>query len=302
MEYGTAAIGSVAVGFDRMYFLSQDRDGLGSVMQVTGVESTPVSNRALDFQLAQYIQLDTNPAGQGVADARGFMVKENGIIFYRLNFTANNHTFIYNVSMSDPANEESRRWHEEEVLNGDRHPAQVHAFFNGQNYYGHYADPIFYLVDVNLTTNAGEAIKRMRIGKPVVPPGYQRVRIDRFQLDLLQGQIAENLIFGSKDLLTESGFEILTESGIIIITEKQYAINVDINPKVFFSYSKDGGQSFGAVHTLPMGNSGQRTFRTLIRKLGVVPRGQAFVPKIEYYSDYPFFVLGACWAFEELPE
>jgi len=51
-----------------------------------------------------------------------------------------------------------------------------------------------------------------------------------------------------------------------------------------------------------MGAIGQRTFRTVWRKLGVIPRGQAFVPKIEFFSNVPFIVLGAAWSFEVLPE
>lgn len=302
IELGTPSTGSVAVGFDRMFFLSQDRDGLGSVIQVNGVNAIPVSNRALDFQLAQYIQIPTLPPGQGVADARGFLIKENGLIFYRLNFTTANHTFVYNVSMSDPSNEATMRWHEEEVLNGDRHPAQVHVFFNGSNYYGSYNHPIFYLVDVNLQTNDGEAIRRMRIGKPIVPAGYQRIRIDRFQIDLLQGQLDQDLEFEPETLLTENALDILTEDGRTLETDQVFVINEDEDPKLFFSYSKDGGQSYGTVFTLAMGEVGQRTFRTLIRKLGVVPRGQAFVPKIEFYSDVPFYVLGASWVYEVLPE
>lgn len=302
MEYGTPATASVAVGFDKMFFLSQDRDGLGSVMEVVGVESIPVSSRSIDFLFAQYAQTLTNPVGQGVSDARGILIKENGIIFYRLNFTNANSTFVYNVTMSDPSHEESMRWHEEMLLNGDRHPAQVHAFFNGSNYYGSYNKPILYLVDVNLTNNDGEPIKRMRIGKPVCPPGYQRLRIDRFQIDLLQGSVQEGIQFEPKNIDTENNMDLLTEDKINLITDQVFAINENITPVIFFSYSKDGGQSFGSVFTLPMGNVGQRTFRTLLRKLGTTPRGQAFVPKIEFYSNVPFYLLGASWAYEELPE
>ncbi len=302
IEYGTPAIASVVVGFDKMFFLSQDRDGLGSVMQVEGVSAVPISTKALDFQLAQYIALNTNPAGQGVADAKGILIKENGIIFYRLNFTTANHTFVYNVTFSDPSSDETKRWHEEEVLNGDRHPAQVHAFFNGINYYGSYNAAILYIVDVDLTNNDGEAIRRMRIGKPVCPGGYQRTRIDRFQIDLLQGQVGQDLEFESETLQTESGSDLLTEDSNPLVTDQVFVVNEDTDPEIFFSYSKDGGQSYGTVMTLSMGEVGQRTYRTVIRKLGVVPRGQSFVPKIEYYSDAPFFCLGAAWAYEVLPE
>ncbi len=279
MEVGTPAIGSVAVGFDRMFFLAQDKDGLAGVMEVRGTESIPVSNRALDFQLAQYA------AGPGVSDARGILIKENGLIFYRLNFTAANHTFVLNVSMSTADNP---KWHEEEVLNGDRHPAQTHAYFDGVNFYGDYSQAIFYIVSDQSTTNNGEKIRRMRIGRQITPEGYNRLRIDRWWLDLLQGSLPTgNLGFTS-------------EHGLDAIQTIPYAPNAQ--PTVFLSISKDGGQSYGNNLRSTMGKIGERTHRTVWRKLGTTPRGQGFVPKVEFFSEIPFIILGAAWDFEVLPE
>jgi hypothetical protein len=262
MEYGTPCPASISVSFDMMAFVSQSRDGLGSVMQVIGTESIPISTRALDFALAQYAASDQ------IADCTGFLIKENGLIFYRMNFTEANHTYVYNVTLSNPQSDATKLWHEEEVLNGDRHPAQTHAYFNGMNFVGNYDDPILYQLDPATYTNDGEAIRRMRITKAIVPPGYQRIRIDRLQIDLLQGQINPNLN----------------------------------NLYVFLSISKDGGQSYGYSIRSPMGNVGQRTYRTLWRKLGVIPRGQALVCKFEFYDDVPFVILGGSWAYEILPE
>lgn len=293
MEVGTPAIGSVLVGFDRMFFLAQDRDGLAGVMGVGGTEATLLSNRALDFQLAQYAE---NP-DMGVSDARGVLIKENGLIFYRLNFTLANHTFVLNVSMSTA---ESPKWHEEEVLNGDRHPAQIHAYFDGVNYYGDYQAPLFYVVDDQSSTNNGEPIRRMRIGRQMTPEGYNRIRIDRFQVDLLQGAL-DIQVFVDVDLDTEDSQPILTESEINIILNQQTDVGGG-QPVVFLSYSKDGAQTFGNLLQANMGKIGERTFRTVWRKLGVTPRGQGFVPKIEFFNDIPFVVLGAAWVFEVLPE
>ena len=295
MEFGTPAIGSIWVGFDVMVFLSQTRDGLGSVMQVAGTESMPISTKALDFQLTQYA------ANQQIADCRGFLLRENGIIFYRMNFTAANHTFVYNLTQSDPSNEATRRWHEEEVLNGNRHPAQTHVAYNGINYVGHYANPILYAVDASNPTNDGEHIRRMRIGRPFVPPGYQRIRVDRFQIDLLQGQDQSALIM-SVPIETENGINIDTEDGFDLVTEQGFIIHEDIAPVVFLSISKDGGQTYGNLITAPMGLSGERTFRTVWRKLGTTVRGQAFVPKIEFFNELQFVVLGAAWFYDILPE
>lgn len=297
MEYGTPSVASISVGFDMLAFLSQSRDGLGSVMQVVGTESIPISTRALDFQLAQYAAL-----GQ-VADCDGFLIKENGLIFYRMNFTLANHTFVYNVTLSNPQSEATKFWHEEEVLDGDRHPAQTHAYFNGMNYVGHYSKPVLYQLDPNTYTNDFEPIRRARITKAIVPPGYQRIRIDRLQVDLLQGQInqAEQII-EELDLLAETGDIIETESGLDILLEQDIVIFEPNNMFLYLSISKDGGQTYGYKMNAPLGHVGQRTFRTLWRKLGVIPRGQAFVAKFEFYDAIPFVILGASWAYEVMPE
>lgn len=297
MEYGTPARGSISVGFDMMAFVSQTRDGLGSVMMVSGTESLAISNRALDYQLAQYAQLNQ------ISDCRGFLIKENGLIFYRMNFTSANHTYVYNVTLSSPSSEETKYWHEEEVLNGDRHPAQTHAYFNGKNYVGHYALPILYELSSTTYTNAGEVIRRMRITKAFVPPGYQRIRIDRLQVDLLQGNISQlqptSIPF---TLTTELGFDLMTEDGNEILLDQGLVVHNPQDLYVFLSISKDGGQSYGYRESVPMGAIGQRTFRTLWRKKGTIPRGQAFVAKFEFFDAVPFIILGASWAIEVLPE
>lgn len=298
MEYGTPAIGSIVTGFDKLMFLAQDRDGLGAVMQVVGTESIPVSNRALDFQLAQYASENQ------ISDARGIFIKENGVIFYRLNFTAANHTYVYNVTMSDPRSEEGKLWHEEETLRGNRHPAQTHGYFNGNNYYGSYNSPVLYQVDTVFVTNDGEAIPRKRIGRAMVPATYNRTRVDRWQLDVIQGlPIVEN-ITSILDLLTEDGNIISAENGSDLLLENStiQPIYSLVNPIVFLSVSKDGGVTYDYRQEALMGAIGQRRYRTVWRKLGVIPRGQAFVPMIEFFNEVPFVVLGAAWFFEVMPE
>lgn len=297
MQYGTPCIGSIAVSFDMLVFLSQTRKGLGPVMQVRGVQPVFISNRALDFQLSRYAV-----AGQ-LSDCSGFLLKENGLIFYRMNFTAADHTFVYNISLASPETEEGKLWHEEEVLDGARHPAQTSCFLNGVNYVGHYSQPVRYTLDSNVHTNDGEAIRRMRITRAIVPPGYQRLRIDRLQVDLLQGNIAAlNTFEEDLDLFTEDSFTLTTESGTDIILEQAFSGEAPEDLFVFLSISKDGGQTYGYSVKAPMGGVGQRAFRTLWRKLGTIPRGQAFVAKFEFFQDVPFIILGASWAVEVLPE
>lgn len=298
MEYGTPAVASIATGFDMMIFLSNDKDGLGSVMQVRGTESIPISTRALDFQLAQY-------AGQQqISDAKGIFIKENGIIFYRLNFTLANHTFVYNVTFSNPTEEKSRRWHEEEILNGNRHPAQTHGYFNGNNYYGDYNRPILYQVNSDIVTNDGEIIPRIRIGRPRVPATYNRTRCDRFMVDIVQGLADITSNTNILDLLTETSIPIDTETDLDILLEESgtFAIYNPNDHVIYLSISKDGGVTYNYRQASTIGAVGNRTHRTVWRKLGVIPRGQAFIPKIEFYGNISFTILGAAWFYEIMPE
>jgi len=297
IEYGTPAIGSITVGFDKMFFLSQDRDGLGSVMEVIGSQAIPASNRALDFQLAQYAEVNQ------ISDCRSFLIKENGIIFYRMNFTLANHTYVYNVTLSNPSSEQTKYWHEEEVLNGNRHPSQTHSYFNGKNYVGHFSSPILYIIDNSIHTNDGEVIRRARIVRPTVPPGYQRLKIHRLQIDLLQGTLNDtDETLQEFNLQTEDNFDLLTEDGFNILLEQELPINAPTPQFIYLSISKDGGQTYGYKVKAPLGNVGQRSARTLWRKLGTIPRGQGFVAKFEYYDATPFVILGASWSMEVCPE
>lgn len=297
MEYGTPSVGSIVAGFDKMIFLAQDKDGLGSVMQVDGTQSFPVSNRALDFQLAQYASL-----GQ-VSDSRGIFIKENGIIFYRLNFTEANHTYVYNVTLSNPQTEEGKLWHEEQILNGDRHPAQTHGYFFGNNFVGDYRLPVLYQLDNSFITNAGEIIPRIRIGRAYVSATYNRIRTDRFMVDIIQGLADIDVIDVDTELFTESSFSIDTENSLPLLLES--AGHEIFNPDdhvIYLSISRDGGVTYSYRQAASIGAVGERTHRTVWRKLGVIPRGQAFVPKIEFYANIPLIILGAAWSFEIMPE
>lgn len=258
IELGTVNASSIKTGFDRMFFLSQDRDGLGSVMMVSGVQAIPISNSALDFQLQNF----NNPSNCDAA-----LYRENGIIFYRLNFTADNHTYVYNVSMSTP---QKPLWHEEQMLNGNRSVMGVNANFNGSNYFGDYSKPTVYYSDDSIFTNDGEAIPRIRITRDYVRPDYRGFRINRMQLDLLQGNVEDQAINDA--------------------------------PIVFMSVSKDGGVTYGAKLPALMGKLGERKARTVWRKVATFRRGQGMVLKFECYNKIKFAVFGAAWDYLELQE
>ena len=266
MEYGTISPASVISGFDKLFFLSQDQDGLGHVIMVTGSTAIRVSTQALDAEIETYAA-----AGQ-IADAQGMLYQNRGIIFYRLNFTAANKTWVYNVTQSTPAQSASGeggdlRWHNEEMINESRHVAQVTAYLNGKTYFGSYLDNKLYLVDNDNYTNNGENIKRERITKQFFDPTYNRVRVDRLYLDLVQGEAASN--------------------------------GVDATPIVFLDVSKDGGRTWAFSQEQSMGKIGERLALTRFRKIGVA---RTHTYRIRFYNGIVFLLLGASIDYTVLPE
>jgi hypothetical protein len=292
-EVGTPSVGSVSTGFDLLFFLSQDKDGLGPVMMISGSQSMPISTPELDAAL-QVI------AAQ-VGDARGVVIRERGLLWFRLNFTMANHTYVYNVTQSSP---DRKKWHEEETLRGDRHPAQTHVYFNGVNYYGDYQTNILYIVSPTTYTNNGENIHRYRICKPFGDDTYHRLRLDRLQVDMQQGAVEEiDQVITELDLVTENGVNIVTNLGQNILVSQGMITGGTIKiPILFLSISKDGGVSYGYAIDMPMGNLGQRTARSVARRLGTIPRGQYLTTRFDFYNAVPFNIFGSALDYEVLPE
>lgn len=255
MEYGTISPASTVTGFDRMFFLSQDRDGLGHVIMVNGTQAIPISNSALDYELNQY---------ESIADAAGMVYQDWGIIFYRLNFTVANKTWVFNVSQSTG---EDLRWHNEEMLDGSRHIAQTHFYYNGLHYFGSYNSGKCYQISNTTYVNGTETIKRERVPTLLYDKSGNRLRVDRLYIDLVQGDAAAN--------------------------------GINEQPIVYLAISRDGGRSYGNELEGYMGRIGQHTFRTVFRKLG---RAQTFTFRVRFYNQVKFIILGAAIDYEVLPE
>ena len=258
IELGTVGAQSIKTGFDKMFFLSQDKDGLGSIMMVNGVQAIPISTPAIDYQLQNYVN---------ISDCDVSLYRENGTIWYRVNFTTDNHTYVYNVSQS---NQQKLFWHEEQMLNGDRHVTGINANFFGNNYFGDYKNPVIYYSDDSLLSNNGEAIPRIRITKNFIRNDFRGRRVNRIQLDVVQGLVADE--------------------------------QTNIAPVMFLSVSKDGGNTYGARLPSFMGKLAQRTFRSVWRKIATFRRGQGMVLKYECFDKIKFTILGCVWDYTDLQE
>jgi hypothetical protein len=261
LEHGVKAISSISQAFDRLFYLSGDQDGVGAIMMVAGITPQPISTRQMDERIQKF----TAPE-----DATGFAYKINGQIFYQINFTTDNHTYVFN---SDTGN-----WHELEMANGSRDIANTHSFFGTQHFLTSYNNNKLYELSPNLLDNDGEKIKRTRICRTASSPTYERIRYSRMQLDMLKGVGRIN----TKPLSSLPPFP--------IVTQQQLMDSADVDPKVFLSISEDGGATYHSLGTASFGQAGDRLIRIIWRSLGTY-RDAIF--KFEIYNAVPVYILGA---------
>lgn len=252
LEHGVIARSSIAQGFDRLFYLANDEDGTGGIMMVEGTLPQKISSREID----EAIQTISNPN-----DAVGTIYKINGDIFYQINFTSGNRTFVYYVN--------GNNWFELEMINKSRHIANTHVYYLGKHYIVGYNNNILYEMNPAFTNNAGENIRRTRICRVMSSPTYERIRLDRLWIDMLQG------------------------------VGKPNTTDPEADPKIFLSISSDGGVTYHDYGSAEVGRSGDRLYRTIWRKLGV--RRDTIV-KLEMFNDVPYYILGGAAVLEVLPQ
>jgi hypothetical protein len=262
-EHGLESEGSLVEGFDRMFYLSRDKNGVGSIKMVEGTLPEDISTYEIDNVL------------QGLSDtnkAIGMVYKIDGIIFYKIN--VGGRTFVYNVIMSSPQN---RMWHEEAMLDGTQHIANTHAFFANAHYIGAYNSGKLYQYSTDFLNNDGQAIHRMRICHVISNDIYSRIRIDRLQIDMLQGV------------------------GIPGTDRTDFAslvANKDQNPTLKLSISSDGGVTYQGLPDGTIGKVGNRIHRTKWETLGV---DYEHIIKFETWNSVKCYVLGGAIYGETLP-
>jgi hypothetical protein len=258
LEHGVKAKASLVEGYDKIFYLSHTKDGPGSVMMCNdGSLPEPISTKPVDETIQSFA--DTS-------DARGQVFRINGQIFYVLSFTNDNLTFVYNV--------DTQKWSRLEMLNGSRYVGEAHFYLDDKHLMLGVSNNHLYelnssYLDNEVTPDEIESIHRCRIAHVFNAPTFERVRIDRFQVDMLQG-------VGLSDTTGE-----------------------DANPDLFLSISEDGGATYINFERQKIGKAGDRLKRTIWRNCGV---HRDAILKIEMYNKVKSYVLGAAIDYEVLPE
>ncbi|MBO0358628.1 hypothetical protein J0X19_11785 [Hymenobacter sp. BT186] len=176
METGAAAKFSLAKLDNSVFWLGQDKHGSGMVFRANGVTPLRISTQAIEYALAQVIELAGDLSG-----IIGFPYQQEGHLFYILTGNGMETALVFDAA--------TQLWHERAFLfNGDyeRWQAVFHCFAFNQNLTGDRLSGNIYVIDQDTYTDNDQPIRRSRVFSHVFNEG-KRFKIASLQVDFDPG-------------------------------------------------------------------------------------------------------------------
>lgn len=174
IEVGCAAKHSVAKMDNSVFWLAADERGQGMVMRAAGYQPQRISTHALEFAFAGYAD---------ITDCVAWTYQQEGHAFYVLTFPSANRTWVFDASTG--------LWHERAWRdpNGalNRHRAMSQASFAGKTLVGDWQEGKIYRLSLDVFTDDGAAIKRVRACAHLASPDQRRQYFSAMQVDMDAG-------------------------------------------------------------------------------------------------------------------
>lgn len=228
IPYGTIAPLSAGVIGQALFWLAQDDNGGGVVIQARGLQSKRVSTHAIEQEWASYTTL---------TDAYCLTYQQNGHLFYCLTFPSAGKTWVFDLA--------TQLWHERssripDPTQPETAPisyvdgawrARCHAYFAGLNLIG---------------DSRGPTISRLS------PTIYSENAVD-----MVCKRVSPH-IMDKHEYRTCLEVEFLFQPGVGL----SGGGTQNTDPVAMLRVSKDGGQNYGPVRTSTLGKQGE--YRTII--------------------------------------
>lgn len=253
MEYGCLAPASPAAVGDTIYWLGQNTDGDGMVLQAVGATAHRISTHALEAQIQHYTSL---------ADARGWGYQQEGHVQYILSFPSataqGGVTWAYDATAG--------LWHKlsshDSVSGADTgHPAHTHAFAFGRHYIGTLQSNMLFVLDgETYTDNNGPIVRIVTLPAVFNADTLEPVPHHRLQIDV------------------ETGVGV--SGGVVPGT----------TPMLEMSYTDDGGKTFRGYRQASLGTHGDYRKKVVFRRLGS-PEDRRY--RLRFSDPCKLVILGA---------
>lgn len=253
VDYGCLNPATIASMDELVVWLGINEKGGPIIFYSDGGMPQQVTTDGFDYVLANM---------QNPADSQAFIYRQDGHLFYHINFYTDNLSFFVDF-LADGSHKIYHACDE----NGNYFLASIVAFFNNQYYFVSKNNGNLYAFDTIFTTYDGKEIPRIRTCKNIRNQQQEPFiandcgfTIESGNTNYLQQDI------GPIYLNTESGNRFITESGSLLISE-QDDITHDV-PRVDMSISIDGGEHFSSYDAQYLPPIGQRKNKLAWWQLG----------------------------------
>ena len=245
MQHGVAAPFSVARFDESVMFVGRDDRGTATIGMIQGYQYVRLSTHAVENTL-QDVYVD---------DAIAFTHQLVGHEMYVVTFPSADLTWVYDYS--------TKLWHKWlSWENGEfhRHRSNCAAFFNNQNLVGDYENGAIYEVNLEVYTDNGNTIRRVR-RCPHLVSDLQRFYFDELQI---QFQPGVGLVNNVNPFYSVAGIAI---AGVAIAGSSSPTTS-GVNPQAMLRWSNDGGSTYSNEHWVSIGQIGAYKNRAMWRRLG----------------------------------
>ena len=245
VDYGCVNASTIARSDTFICWLGQNEKSGPVIMYSSGGPPEKISTDGIDFELSNLVHPNS---------AEAFMYRQDGHIFYHINFILDNKSFYYDFNTGkfyNAVDEDMNYFIAKEV-----------AYFQNQYYFVSRNNGNFYAFDTIYSTFDGALAPRIRVCTPI--------------RDIDQ----------SNTVKTDLGFTIAQGNDNPIQT-KQNGEQVYTYPRVDMSFSTDGGQSFTSYVPYELNSLGNRPNMLRWWQLGM---SNYFAPQFRFYGLNGFYV------------
>tara|TARA_R110002126_G_scaffold196770_4_gene344699 strand:- start:468 stop:2225 length:1758 start_codon:yes stop_codon:yes gene_type:complete len=305
-DYGTPSQFTIQTstgptGDDITIFLSRDKEGSLSVIQLGRGGAIPISTRQIEGYFANNV---TN-----AFNAIGMMYREDSDLFYMITFPTDDLTFVFDF--------EHKEWHKREWTDNGRHIANAIVNYDqtaaGESdlyeqitFIGDFESKRIYKFSSAIYTYADNGttvypenstldgkvldITETRQNTGVTPPASDTAVGDDFKALAIAKTVVSPIFEDPNDkVITISRLELQTVQGTGRLDYNKNTYTEDRDPLIKVLVSDDRGRSYGNPSNDGIGEAGY--YKTRTRYFGLGSSHDGFVFKVQSWSKQPIIIL-----------
>lgn len=286
IDSGCVSRSTIAANDQFLCFLSQNESNAPTILLTDGSSVKHISTDGIDNLLQDIKRPDKSTA---------FFYRQDGHLFYQLTFFApeDNISLIHDFA--------TEKFYNVSDDNLNFHPARQVAYFGERTVFvGVQRGSIYELsTDIDgafdeINSDSGRTIPRIRITNTVRLPTSEPFYCNEFQFWIEQGitTFPKLLSDGGEVCIDameteDTGELMITEGGVTMITEEGYCVVEPDRPRVDFSFSKNGAETFSSIIGRELNPQGVYKNRITWQRLGF---GNEFTAQLRFWGLNRFVV------------